>query len=147
MSSVANATSFYKDILGFDLLGRPDTSHASLVRLPTGRSKTGTVRVAPPDSLQLYLRIAPLGADGEREKPCATTIWIEVSDVDSVYEEFTSRWKKFAPQPHEYFPMHSFGNARLMGKPQNKVSWAKLCQSILTLFSGMGQPRAPRHRR
>lgn len=128
VGDVKNATSFYKDILGFSILGRPDSSHASLVRSPShmannttlGRSR-GTLKKAPADSVQVYLRILPMGEDGERIKPPPTTLWIMVNDVDAVFTELQDQWSKFAPRTDEYFPMHSFGDAKILSKPQNKA--------------------------
>ncbi|PWN36250.1 uncharacterized protein FA14DRAFT_134896, partial [Meira miltonrushii] len=128
VADVKNATSFYKDILGFSVLGRPDSSHASLVRSPShmansttlGRSR-GTLKKAPADSVQVYLRIVPMGENGERIKPPPTTLWIMVNDVDAVFTELQDQWAKFAPRTDEYFPMHSFGDAKILSKPQNKA--------------------------
>ena len=128
VADVKNATSFYKDILGFSVLGKPDSSHASMVRSPShmansttlGRHR-GTLKKAPADSVQVYLRILPMGENGERIKPPPTTLWIMVNDVDAVYAELQDQWVKFAPRTDEYFPMHSFGEAKILSKPQNKA--------------------------
>lgn len=128
VADVKNATSFYKEILGFSVLGRPDSSHASLVRSPShlansttlGRHR-GTLKKAPADSVQVYLRITPMGENGERVKPPPTTLWIMVNDVDAVFTELQDQWAKFAPRTDEYFPMHSFGDAKILSKPQNKA--------------------------
>jgi catechol 2,3-dioxygenase-like lactoylglutathione lyase family enzyme len=128
VADVKNATSFYKDILGFSILGKPDSSHASLVRSPSHMANSttlgryrGTLKKAPADSVQVYLRIVPMGENGERIKPPPTTLWIMVNDVDAVHTELQDQWSKFAPRTDEYFPMHSFGDAKILSKPQNKA--------------------------
>lgn len=120
------ATSFYRDILGFSLLGKPDISHASLVRSTTVVPKSGGrgssyLKEAPPDSVQIYLRTVPAGPDGVRERPPSVTLWIQVSDVDAVHDEVQAKLARFAPRADEYFPLHSWGDARVLAKPQNKV--------------------------
>lgn len=124
VANVANATSFYKDIIGFSLLGKPDNSHASLVRSSTlaeGPKQRGTLKHAPADAVQVYLRLAPVGPDGERVMPPPTTLWIMVNDVDEVFAELQTKWARYQPRVDEYFPMHTFGDAKILAKPQNKA--------------------------
>lgn len=121
--SVKKAASFYKDFLGFSFLGKPDDSHASLVRASQPDAvPISTTKGAPGDSIQLYLRISPMGSDGQRSAPPPQTLWILVADVDKVFEEVTEVWEKYKPKTDQYFPTHSFGDVKILGKPQNKVS-------------------------
>jgi catechol 2,3-dioxygenase-like lactoylglutathione lyase family enzyme len=126
---VKSATSFYKDILGFELLGKGDPSQASLYRAPPQLAGTASSKrtasagriVAPPNSIQLYLRIAPMDANGVRLSPPPATLWIQVNDVDEVFKEITTKWNRFQPKEDEYFPTHLFGDAKILSKPQNKA--------------------------
>lgn len=121
--SVKKAASFYKDFLGFSFLGKPDDSHASLARASQPDAvPISTTKGAPGDSIQLYLRISPMGPDGQRSAPPPQTLWILVADVDKVFEEVTEVWEKYKPKTDQYFPTHSFGDVKILGKPQNKVS-------------------------
>lgn len=128
--SVKSATTFYKDILGFEVLGKPDVTHATLYRAPP-RALPSSIpfkrgseagKMEPPNgSVQMYLRIAPMGVDGVRVKPPAVTLWMLVNDVDEVFKEVTSKWSRFQPKADEYFPTHLFGEAKILAKPQNKA--------------------------
>lgn len=134
-ANVANATSFYRDILGFSLLGKQDSSHASLFRSPTNAKPAAAVassssmrthsrnlaKQAPADAVEIYIRITPMGPDGQRVKPPPTTLWILVNDVDAVFQEIQAKWLRFQPRTDEYFPMHTFGDAKILAKPQNKA--------------------------
>lgn len=75
----------------------------------------------PPNSVQVYLRISPIGPDGVRVKPPAVTLWMLVNDVDEVFKEMSAKWTRFQPKDNEYFPIHLFGDARILAKPQNKA--------------------------
>jgi catechol 2,3-dioxygenase-like lactoylglutathione lyase family enzyme len=131
VTNVKNATTFYKDILGFETLGKPDVSFASLYRAPPqaiatlpirriggGGAQTGKLD-APPGSVQLYLRLTPMDSNGVRIQPPAVTLWMLVNDVDEVFKEITIKWNKFTPQQDEYFPVHLFGEAKIVAKPRN----------------------------
>lgn len=132
VTNVKNATTFYKEILGFETLGKPDISFASLFRaspqvdvaMPTIRRSGGAGAQmgkldAPPGSVQLYLRLTPKDLNGVRIKPPAVTLWMLVNDVDEVFREITVKWNKFTPQHDEYFPVHLFGEAKIISKPRN----------------------------
>lgn len=125
-NSVKSATTFYKDILGFEVLGKPDATHATLFRAPpqsasTSRGAYTGKQGVPSNSVQVYLRISPMGPDGVRVKPPAVTLWMLVNDVDEVFREVTTKWTKFQPREDEYFPTHLFGDAKVVAKPQNKA--------------------------
>lgn len=104
------------------MLGKADSSHASLYRAPP---QQGPIKKSPhdppPESVQMYLRIAPMGPEGIRVKPPPGTLWMLVNDVDEVFKEIMTKWRSFQPKDDEYFPTHLFGDAKILAKPQNKA--------------------------
>lgn len=105
------------------MLGKADSSHVSLYRAPPQQKAPIKKNPydPPPGSVQMYLRIAPMGSDGVRVKPPPGTLWMLVNDVDEVFKEIMIKWSRFQPKDDEYFPTHLFGEAKILAKPQNKA--------------------------
>lgn len=67
---------FYREILGFTLVGKADKTRATICRGADGDGVGG---------VEIYLRTAPTGPDGESVRPPPANVWIVVGDVDGEY--------------------------------------------------------------
>lgn len=73
VSSIQAALPFYKHMLGFTPVSKPDTMKAHL------KSKGGD---QGEEGIEIYLRTPPLGSDGTRSPLAPTSLWIAVEKVD-----------------------------------------------------------------
>lgn len=73
-------------MLGFSLVEKQDGLRANIVRAidgdVNGAGKSVRRGKEPINGVELYLRIPPIGDDGQREKPSKSTLWISVENVD-----------------------------------------------------------------
>lgn len=56
--------------------------------------------------------------DGASSPPKGS-LWIEVDNVDDMFQEISYKMSKFAQDLTDYFPAHHFGSAKVASKPRN----------------------------
>ncbi|CEH18193.1 Glyoxalase-like domain [Ceraceosorus bombacis] len=126
VTSVNLSLPFYTQVLGFSLVDKPTEARANIVRAVAGEVNGAgrTVRQgrAPIEGVELYLRLPPVGDDGQRERCQRSTLYVAVDDVDAYYKEISTKLDALVPTGEEYFPRFYQGSAKLQSKPQNKAS-------------------------
>ncbi|CAO1630246.1 unnamed protein product [Parajaminaea phylloscopi] len=110
---VPAALPWYKEVLGFSVVGKPDAGRAELYRASPGSSSP---KQAGTSGVSLYLRKPPADADGPSPKG---SLWIEVDNIDDLFQEIMHRMSIFAQDLTDYFPAHHFGSSKVVSKPRN----------------------------
>jgi len=77
VSNIQSALPFYKHMLGFTPVGKPDTMKAHLVSRGSDAGESG---------IEIYLRTPPLGSDGTRSPLAPSSLWISVENADGELE-------------------------------------------------------------
>ena len=95
VASIAVSVSFYTIVLGFVPYGRQGPDQASLFRGPPGRPSSLSP-ATPGVHVQLRVPIAHTHVHPQM-------LWLLISDVEP---------------SHGYFPAHTFGEARIVARPQ-----------------------------
>lgn len=122
VASIAVSVSFYTIVLGFVPYGRQGPDQASLFRGPPGR----------PSSLSL----ATPGVHVQLRVPVAHThihpqmLWLLVSDVDAFFDDAARKLEVAVAPSHGYFPAHTFGEARIVTRPQTMPWGTRECRII-----------------
>ncbi|PWN49627.1 hypothetical protein IE53DRAFT_317301 [Violaceomyces palustris] len=137
VSSIESALPFYKEMLSFTTIGKPDSYQAKLRRAPATTSSpaspvgykrpmNGLTQACPPvaidEGVRIVLRVRPKEwGEFNAEGNGPPQLWIVVGDVDELFRELVARDEQLRPKGDNYFPEFNFGKARIMGKPQNKA--------------------------
>ncbi|PWN22416.1 hypothetical protein BCV69DRAFT_281409 [Microstroma glucosiphilum] len=112
VTHIPTALPWYKEVLGFAVVGAADAGRAELHRAEPGARKGE-------GGVSLYLRKA--AADEPVPKG---SLWIEVDSVDNLYAELSYKMEKYAQDLSNYFPPHHFGSSKILAKPRN-TSWGQ----------------------
>ncbi|KDN47968.1 hypothetical protein K437DRAFT_90383 [Tilletiaria anomala UBC 951] len=115
VSDIASALPFYKEILGFVNVSKPDKSLANICRTPSGKPMLQGAE----EGVQLYLR-TPYPPPQPQDPPFPPmSVHVEVANVDDMFDEIYYRAQRTHPSEDDYFPAFQFGKARIHGRPQN----------------------------
>lgn len=112
VSHVPSVLPWYKEVLGFSIIGKTEAGRAELHRAAPG---VDPKNARLDQGVSLYLRRP---ADPAAPMP-ANSMWIEVDDVDSLHQEILHQRSKYAQDLSDYFPKHHFGGAKVQSKPRN----------------------------
>jgi len=102
--------SFYTIVLGFVPYGRQGQDKASLFRGPPGRPPSPSL-ATPGVHVQLRVPIADTHVHPQM-------LWLLVSDVDAFFDDAAHKLEVAVAPSHGYFPAHTFGEARIVARPQ-----------------------------
>lgn len=124
VSDIKLALPFWREILGFVNVTKPENYMAMLCRTPTNKS----ILRGGEEGVQIMLRTSfgsygvasdgPSSADSPA-RPAPMALWIEVENVDELFDEVYAKCRKTDPVEESYFPPLPFGKARLLDRPQN----------------------------
>lgn len=122
VSDIGLALPFYREVLGFVNATKPEKHMAMLCRTPAGKS----ILRGGEEGVQILLRtsfgpygVTPTAPGSDTYRPVPTALWIEVENVDELFDEVYTKCRKTDPVEHSYFPMLPFGQARMLDRPQN----------------------------
>lgn len=110
VASIAMSVSFYTLVLGFVRYGGKGREQASLFRGPPDRP--ASLSLATP-GVHVQLRVPTADAPIHPQM-----LWLLVSDVDAFFDGAAHQLEAAVSPSHGYFPAHTFGEARIVARPQ-----------------------------